>query len=183
MPNLVDEYETIFLGKQDKPWNSSKIFFLYWSDLSICFEVRQTLKSDLLGHGILVQDFRIPNLVDEYKTIFLESQTKLQTLQKLSPYIGGCYKFVLKSVKTLNRIFLAMENWFKSLECQVWWTNTNHFSGKVRQSFKLSKIFLLILGLPINLFWSVREISVDCDSRFSKCCKCWILNCEIFNWR
>ena len=82
MRRLVDEYETIFLGKQEKPWNSSKIFFLYWSDLSICFEVRQTLKSNLLGHGILVQDFRIPNLVDEYKTIFLGKSDKASNSPK-----------------------------------------------------------------------------------------------------
>ena len=33
MPNLVDEYKTIFLGNRDKPWNSSKAISLYWSFL------------------------------------------------------------------------------------------------------------------------------------------------------
>ena len=33
MWKLVDEYKTIFLGKQRTPWNYSKIFFLYLSSL------------------------------------------------------------------------------------------------------------------------------------------------------
>ena len=69
----------------------------------------------------------MPNLVDEYKPFFLESEAKLQTLQKLSTYIRVSYKFVLKSVKTLNRIFWAIEYWFKALECQIQSTNTKSF--------------------------------------------------------
>ena len=67
------------------------------------------------------------NLVDEYKPFFWDSEAKLETLQKLYPYIGVSYKFVLKSVKTLNQIFLTMHYWFKSLECQIWLTNTKLF--------------------------------------------------------
>ena len=66
----------------------------------------------------------MPNLVDEYKPFFWESEVKLQTLQKLSPYIRVSYKFVLKSVKDLNRIFWVIEYWFKAVECQIWSTNT-----------------------------------------------------------
>ena len=29
MPNLVEKYKTIFLEKQDKPWNSKNTFNLY----------------------------------------------------------------------------------------------------------------------------------------------------------
>ena len=39
MPNLVDEYKTIFLGKRGKRWNFLKSFSLYLSFLQICFEV------------------------------------------------------------------------------------------------------------------------------------------------
>ena len=40
------------------------------------FEVCQKPKSNLLSHGILVQGFIMPNLVDEYKTNFLEQWGK-----------------------------------------------------------------------------------------------------------
>ena len=33
MPNLFEKYKNIFLGKQDKPWNSKNTFTLYWSFL------------------------------------------------------------------------------------------------------------------------------------------------------
>ena len=56
-----------------------------------------------------------------------ESETNLRTFLKLSPYIGVSYKFVLKSVKSLNQIFWAMEYWCKALECQIWQTNTKLF--------------------------------------------------------
>ena len=71
-------------------------------------------KSNLLSHGILVQGFRMPNLSDEYKTIFLGKWYNLGTIQKLSLYIGVSYKFVLKSIKSLNRIFWVIEYWFKT---------------------------------------------------------------------
>ena len=73
------------------------------------------LKSDLLSHEILVEDFIMPNLVDEYKTIFWESKSSYETPQNLSPYIGISSKFVLKFVKILNWIFWAIEYWFKAL--------------------------------------------------------------------
>ena len=79
-------------------------------------------------HGILVQGLRMSNLFNEYRTIFFwESDANLKILQKISPYIGISYKFFLKYVKTLNRIFWAMEYWFKTLACQIWSTNTKPF--------------------------------------------------------
>ena len=60
--------------------------------------------------------------------MFWESEAKLQTLQNFSPYIGVSFKFVLNSVKRLNRIFFwAVEYWSKTLECQIWSTNTKAF--------------------------------------------------------
>ena len=49
MPNLVNEYKTIFLEKWGKRWNSSKTFSLYLSFLSISFEARQKPKSHLIS--------------------------------------------------------------------------------------------------------------------------------------
>ena len=59
--------------------------------------------------------------------IFWEAVANLITLQKLSPYIGVSYKFVLKSVKSLNRILWVIQYWFKSWECQICWTNAKLF--------------------------------------------------------
>ena len=56
-----------------------------------------------------------------------ESETNLGTFLKLSPYIGVSYKFVLKSVKSLNWICWGMEYWFKALGRQIWSTNTKLF--------------------------------------------------------
>ena len=59
--------------------------------------------------------------------IFWETVANLITLQKLSPYIGVSYKFVLKSVKSLNRILWVIQYWFKSWECPICWTNAKLF--------------------------------------------------------
>ena len=91
------------------------------------------------------------------KPFFWESEAKLETLQKLSASIGVTYKFVLKCLKSRNRIFLDIKYWFKTLECLSWSTNTKPFSGKARQSFKLSRNFLPILQFSINLFWSLSK--------------------------
>ena len=53
-----------------------------------------------------------------------ENEAKLKTLKKLFQYIGCWFKFVLKTIKSLNQIFVDMEYWFKALECQIRLTNT-----------------------------------------------------------
>ena len=45
---------------------------------------------------------------------FWDSNANLQTLQKLPSYYKISYKFPLKSVKNLNRIFSVFECWFKT---------------------------------------------------------------------
>ena len=61
------------------------------------------------------------------KPFFMESQAYLETLQKRFSYIWVSYKFLLKSVKSLNWIFCATEYWCKALKCQIWLTNTKPF--------------------------------------------------------
>ena len=79
---------TAFLSKKEaKPWPSPKTFSLYLGFLQICFEVCQKPKSKVMSFGILAQGFKMPNLVNEYKTIFWESGANVKTLQKFSPYI------------------------------------------------------------------------------------------------
>ena len=48
------------------------------------------------------------------KPFFWKSEVNLETFQQPSPYIGVSYKFILKSAKSLNQIFWAMEYWFKA---------------------------------------------------------------------
>ena len=83
---------------------------------------------------------------------FWKSEANLETFEKRSMYIVFSYETVLKSVESLIGIFRAMEN-------KPWLYNAkfperiqNHFSGKLRQTLKLSKNFLTILEFPINLF-------------------------------
>ena len=53
------------------------------------------------------------------KPFFWESKANLETLEKLFPSIGVSYKMLFKSVKSLDRIFVVIEYWFKALECQI----------------------------------------------------------------
>ena len=71
IPNLVEEYRTNFLGKRDKRLYSFENFSLYFSFPWIYFKVCQNRKWSCMSLGIEVRDFKIPNLVDEYKIIFL----------------------------------------------------------------------------------------------------------------
>ena len=59
---------------------------------------------------MLVLGSKMQNWLDEYKTIFLGKQGKLETSPKFSPYIGVSYKFILKPVKSVKK-----KNWFSSL--------------------------------------------------------------------
>ena len=61
------------------------------------------------------------------KLFLWEREANLGTLQKLFTYIGVSYQFVLKSLKTLIWIFLAMEYCFRALECQLSLMNAKSF--------------------------------------------------------
>ena len=50
-----------------------------------------------------------------------------------------------------------MEYWFTDLECQIWSTNKNYFSGKAREALQLIKNFLLISEFPIIFFGSLSK--------------------------
>ena len=86
------------------------------------------------------------------RPFFWQSEANFDTLQKCSSYIGVSYKFVLKSVKCLN---WSCEQWnigLKLYNTKFGRRIQNHFSGKARQTLKLSKNFLPIFEFPINLF-------------------------------
>ena len=76
MRKLADQDKIIFLGKRPKCSNSSKMFSLYLSFLWNPFEICQKPKSNLIRLKIMAEGFKMPKLVDEYKTIFLGKQGK-----------------------------------------------------------------------------------------------------------
>ena len=57
----------------------------------------------------------------------------------------------MKSVKKLNRIFYWLNIGSRLSNAKFGQQIQNHFSGKLRQSFKLPKNFLPILAFPLNL--------------------------------
>ena len=89
------------------------------------------------------------------KPFFWKNQANAKTLQNCSSYIWISYEFFLKSVTSLNRILWTMEYWFKALNAKFGWRIQKHFSGKAKQTSKLSKNFLHIFEFPINLFRSL----------------------------
>ena len=144
MPNLVDEYKTIFLGKRGKSWNFQKP--------SAYKFVLKPVK--ILNRILWATEYRFKALKCHFwltntKPVFWESETNVQTLQKRSPYIGVSYKFILKSVKSLNQTLWVTESWFKALECQIWLTITKPFfweNEKRGKRWNFSKTFCLYLG-------------------------------------
>ena len=54
-------------------------------------------------------------LVGEYKTIFLRKRGKRWISLKILKTLKTSYRLVLKTVKSLNQIFLVTEYWFKAL--------------------------------------------------------------------
>ena len=61
------------------------------------------------------------------KLFFQKKEENLETFQKRSPYIENSFKSLFKSAKSLNKIFWAMEYWFKALKYQILLTNTEPF--------------------------------------------------------
>ena len=58
----------------------------------------------------MIEGFKMPNLVNEYKTIFLDKRGKPWNSSKTFSYILVSYKFVLKPVKGLNPILSVGNN-------------------------------------------------------------------------
>ena len=90
------------------------------------------------------------------RPFFWEIEANLEPPEKLSPYIGIYYNFVLKSVKSLNRIFWIMEHWFKALEWQIWFMIKKHFFRSRRNLWALQKLSPCI-GVSFKKFFEVFE--------------------------
>ena len=69
------------------------------------------------------------------------------------------YKFVLKSVKSLNRILWVSEYWFKALKCQSWLTNTKPLFWESEANVEnLQKFSLYIWVFYKFVFWSLPKV-------------------------
>ena len=57
----------------------------------------------------------------------------------------------MKSVKSPNQIFWAMEYWFKALQCQIWSTNTKLFFWKSQVNLEIFQKLSSHIGVPYKL--------------------------------
>ena len=138
--------------------NCRKPFPLYWSFVEIYFEVFQKRISTLPSYWILVQEFIMPNLVEEYEIRFSGKAKQTLKLSKNVLFIlGVSYKFILKSVKSLDRVLWAIEYWFKALLCQIWLTNTNSIFWESEAKLQTLQKLSAILEFPLALFWSLSK--------------------------
>ena len=169
MPNLVDEYKTIFLGYQGKPGKSSKTFSLYFSFL--WFRLKSVKSPNRIFWAM---EYRFKALkcqiwltnTKPLFPLFWKRETNLETLEKRSGYIWVSYKFVFKSVKDLNRIFWTMQYWLKALKCPIWLTNTKPFFWESKANLETLQIlsryiwdsykFVLTSVKKLNrIFWAI----------------------------
>ena len=142
MLNLVDEYKLIFVEKRGKAWNSPKSFCLYCSFLYICFEVCQKTKSNLLRDWIFGQSFRMPNLMNDYKIIFLGKRKKRLNSSKAF----SLYWSFLPILEFSSTEFSGSWNIGSRLyNGKVGRWIQNYFSSKMRETLELLKSFVPIL--------------------------------------
>ena len=120
------------------------------------------------------------------KLFFWESEVNVETLQKFSPYIWVCYKFVLKSIKSLNRILLATEPWFEALKCQIWLTNTKPFFWESDANVETLQNLLCIWVSYKFVLKSVKSLNriLWATEYWFKSLKCqiWLTNTKPFFW-
>ena len=94
----------------------------------------------------------------------------------------------MKSRKSLNRIFWAMEYWFKSLKCQIWLTSTKTFfwesDAEIETLQKPSPYiwafckFVLKLRKSLNwIFWATEYWLKALKYRI------WLTNTKPFSWK
>ena len=100
----------LFLWETEKNLgNLQKLsYYLGVSDKFVCKSVeRLNWNLGLIEYWFNVLDCQV--WWTNIKLFFWESKTNLETLEKLFPSIGVSYKILLKSVKSRNRIFMAIK--------------------------------------------------------------------------
>ena len=126
-------------------------------------------------------------LLRNTKPFFLEGDANVEPLQKLSPSIWVFYKFVLKSIKSLNRILWATEYWFRALKCQFNLSNTKPCFLKSEANVEsLQKRFSYIWVSYKFLLKSAQilnRISRATEYWFKALkCQIWLMNTKSFFW-
>ena len=111
------------------------------------------------------------------KPFFWESEANFKTLQNFCPYISASSNFVMKSVKSLNRILWATEYLFKAIKCQISSTNTKPFFWHSEANVETFETFSLYIWISDN-FVSKSVISLN---RIFRAMKYWFttLKCHI----
>ena len=112
----------------------------------------------------------------------------LKVSKNISLYIAVSYKLVLKSVKSLTRIFSVIEYWFNALECQICSTNTNlsFWESKINLG-TLEKLFPYIGASNKFVLKSVKRLNQilwAMDYSFKALqCQIWSTNTKSFFWK
>ena len=117
----------------------------------------------------------------------MKSEVKLETPQKVSCYNSVSYKFVLKSVKSQNRICLVIQYQFKASACKIWWTKTKLFFWETKTIFPLLEKLFLSIGVSYKfLLKSIKRLNrifwAQEDSFKALECQIWSINTKSFFW-
>ena len=113
------------------------------------------------------------------KSFFWENEARLESLQKVSPCFGVWYRFVLESIKSLNRIFSGLEYWLKACECQIWSSNRRRFFWETETNLGTLQKVLRYVGASYKFFLKcVRNFSWMWISFFQML---WMSNVQLSN--
>ena len=144
-----------FFSKSEANIETLENFSAY---ISVSYKSKSPVSVKRLNRIFLATEYLLKALKSQIwltntKPFFWESETSVETLQKLSPYIWVSYKFVLRSVSKLNGIFSAKEYLFKALKCQIWLTYTKPtFFVKRGKHWHSPKHFSLYLSFLLICF-------------------------------
>ena len=136
MFNITSKYSRIFNNKPPESWIVHIIREILLIYDSSCYS------SMIIGKRLKLSLWK---LVKKCKPFFQESKAIFETFQNFSPFIRVFYQLILKSVEVLNQFFWDIEYWYKARKCQIVEWIQKRFSGKIRQTLKLSKYFSPIL--------------------------------------
>ena len=145
IPNLLNKYKTIFLGKRKNIWYLSKILVSYYKYVS------EPLKVLTQINWVIEFSWRLKNAKFSQGIQNHFSGKKTETLKRIfsknfCPYWNFLYS---RSEFCQNPIsnFQATEHWYKAQKCKIWLTNTKQFVLEKREKpWNFSKTY--------SLYWS-----------------------------
>ena len=164
-----------------------KLYLYIWTCYKFVLQSVRSLRRIFWASEYWLKSLKCQIWLTNTKPFSWESKANLETRQKLSPYISVCYKFFLKFVNSLNRIFRAMEYWFKALKYQIWLRNRKPFFWERKPNFEtLHKLYLYIWICYKFVFQSVKSLNwIFWASKYwfkSWKCQIWLTNTKPFSW-